>query len=172
MPLGFGGRRGRTKQKPLDHSESPRSARSSARKQEKAADAAASTIRVVRGFSSSRDQAPTDVIAMKGVTGILQENADTTSTVAGLKESFGTGCLVCKKEDNEDRILLCELCEGEYHTYCLHPALAAIPEGDWFCGTLIRERRVVLRLHCQVLVAQAFAAASFSLLLSYAEQYL
>lgn len=48
---------------------------------------------------------------------------------------FGTGCLICKKEDNEDKILLCETCEGEYHTYCLQPALPLVPEGDWFCGT-------------------------------------
>jgi PHD-finger len=54
---------------------------------------------------------------------------------AVLKGSFGTGCLVCKKEDDEDKILLCETCEGEYHTYCLQPKLPAVPEEDWYCGT-------------------------------------
>lgn len=44
----------------------------------------------------------------------------------------GTGCLICATNDNEEQILLCEHCDGEYHTYCV--LLDGIPEGEWFCG--------------------------------------
>ena len=44
----------------------------------------------------------------------------------------GTGCLVCGNHDNEEKILLCEQCDGEYHTFCVQ--LDDIPEGEWYCG--------------------------------------
>ena len=44
----------------------------------------------------------------------------------------GTGCLLCGTNDNEGQILLCERCDGEYHTYCV--GLKEIPEGEWYCG--------------------------------------
>lgn len=48
-------------------------------------------------------------------------------------QQFGTGCLVCGQNNDEDKILLCETCDGEYHFYCLKPPLRKIPEGDWYC---------------------------------------
>ena len=44
----------------------------------------------------------------------------------------GRGCLICGTNDNEGQTLLCEHCDGEYHTYCLQ--LDGIPEGEWYCG--------------------------------------
>jgi len=29
--------------------------------------------------------------------------------------------------------------DSEYHTYCLNPPLALIPEGDWFCPSCISD---------------------------------
>ncbi len=43
------------------------------------------------------------------------------------------GCTVCGESNNENRLLLCDSCEYEYHTYCLNPPLKAVPAGDWFC---------------------------------------
>eukprot|EP00026_Physarum_polycephalum_P001480 Phypoly_transcript_01482.p1 GENE.Phypoly_transcript_01482~~Phypoly_transcript_01482.p1 ORF type:complete len:1046 (+),score=217.46 Phypoly_transcript_01482:51-3140(+) len=43
------------------------------------------------------------------------------------------GCIVCGDSGNENRLLLCDTCESEYHTYCLNPPLRSIPAGDWFC---------------------------------------
>lgn len=31
------------------------------------------------------------------------------------------------------QVLLCDQCSAEYHTYCLDPPLARIPDGDWLC---------------------------------------
>ena len=33
------------------------------------------------------------------------------------------------------QILLCDSCDGGYHTACLRPPLMLIPDGDWFCPT-------------------------------------
>ena len=44
-----------------------------------------------------------------------------------------TGCLICGKDDDHPRILLCDRCSGEYHTYCLQPKLMEIPKSAWFC---------------------------------------
>jgi hypothetical protein len=30
-------------------------------------------------------------------------------------------------------MLLCDGCNLGFHTYCLRPPLAAIPDTDWFC---------------------------------------
>ena len=45
------------------------------------------------------------------------------------------GCHVCKRDDDHAKLLLCEMCNDEYHIYCLHPPLKAVPEGDFYCGT-------------------------------------
>jgi PHD-finger len=45
-----------------------------------------------------------------------------------------TGCLVCGVDDDHANMLLCEECNGEFHTYCLTPKLDTVPEYDWFCG--------------------------------------
>ena len=54
--------------------------------------------------------------------------------------SNARGCAVCRGTSDEAHLLLCDTCEDEYHTYCLHPPLTGIPRGDWFCPTC-KERR-------------------------------
>lgn len=44
------------------------------------------------------------------------------------------GCAVCGFDDDHANLLLCEGCNGEFHTYCLHPPLQSVPTGDWFCA--------------------------------------
>ena len=48
----------------------------------------------------------------------------------GLNVDF---CRVCGFDDDYDAILICDLCEGEYHMYCLDPALTEVPKGEWTC---------------------------------------
>lgn len=43
------------------------------------------------------------------------------------------GCFVCKKNDQLDLILLCDGCDGEYHTFCMKPPVLKIPKKKWFC---------------------------------------
>lgn len=42
-------------------------------------------------------------------------------------------CILCRKSDNEERLLLCDACDRGCHTYCCKPKLETIPDGDWFC---------------------------------------
>lgn len=42
-------------------------------------------------------------------------------------------CKVCGMDKDDDSVLLCDKCDSEYHTYCLEPPLARIPEGNWYC---------------------------------------
>ena len=42
-------------------------------------------------------------------------------------------CRVCLKEDNDDKVILCDHCDAQYHIFCLRPALKKVPEGIWIC---------------------------------------
>ncbi|KAI7861881.1 regulator of chromosome condensation 1/beta-lactamase-inhibitor protein II [Spinellus fusiger] len=42
-------------------------------------------------------------------------------------------CLHCHKQDNGDKLLLCDKCDISVHTYCAKPPLDTIPEGEWYC---------------------------------------
>ncbi|KAF3444674.1 hypothetical protein FNV43_RR14367 [Rhamnella rubrinervis] len=46
-------------------------------------------------------------------------------------------CKVCGIDKDDDSVLLCDTCDAEYHTYCLNPPLARIPEGNWYCPSCI-----------------------------------
>jgi hypothetical protein len=42
-------------------------------------------------------------------------------------------CRVCFGKHHQTKLLLCDQCDNEYHTFCLKPELAAIPKRKWFC---------------------------------------
>ncbi|XP_062315265.1 bromodomain adjacent to zinc finger domain protein 2A [Osmerus eperlanus] len=44
-------------------------------------------------------------------------------------------CLLCRKGDNDEYLLLCDGCDRGCHMYCLRPKVTQVPEGDWFCPT-------------------------------------
>ncbi|KAL6983677.1 hypothetical protein U1Q18_017056 [Sarracenia purpurea var. burkii] len=46
-------------------------------------------------------------------------------------------CKVCGVDKDDDNVLLCDTCDSEYHTYCLSPPLARIPEGNWYCPSCV-----------------------------------
>jgi len=49
-------------------------------------------------------------------------------------------CGICKNStepdpDEEDNVvLICDGCDGEFHKRCIDPPLEEVPEGDWFCS--------------------------------------
>ena len=59
----------------------------------------------------------------------------------------GSVCVVCKKTDSPELIVLCDGCDEEFHIGCLSPPLKAVPEGDWFCNNCM-EDRAYLYDHC------------------------
>lgn len=42
-------------------------------------------------------------------------------------------CQHCKGANKPDLLLLCDNCNDAWHTFCLHPQLWYVPDGDWFC---------------------------------------
>jgi hypothetical protein len=50
-------------------------------------------------------------------------------------------CFKCNRGDGEDCLMLCDGCNSAWHTFCLTPALPEVPEGAWFCGACIPDRK-------------------------------
>ncbi|KAK7302074.1 hypothetical protein RJT34_12953 [Clitoria ternatea] len=46
-------------------------------------------------------------------------------------------CKVCGIDRDDESVLLYDTCDAEYHTYCLNPPLARIPEGNWYCPSCV-----------------------------------
>ena len=42
-------------------------------------------------------------------------------------------CQSCDSRTKQSKILLCDLCDRGYHTFCLNPPLKEAPSGDWQC---------------------------------------
>lgn len=42
-------------------------------------------------------------------------------------------CAVCDREEPESHLLLCDICNAGYHTFCLQPPLDSVPEQAWLC---------------------------------------
>ena len=50
-----------------------------------------------------------------------------------------TACEICGGTDDGDKMILCDDCDKGYHLHCLNPPLESVPEGDWRCGSCLRE---------------------------------
>lgn len=44
------------------------------------------------------------------------------------------GCRACGRDDDHNNLMFCDMCDNEYHYYCLDPPLQGVPTGDWFCS--------------------------------------
>ncbi|XP_074330655.1 methyl-CpG-binding domain-containing protein 9-like isoform X2 [Apium graveolens] len=51
-------------------------------------------------------------------------------------------CKVCGLDKDDVNVLLCDTCDSEYHTYCLNPPLARIPDGNWYCPSCVAGKRI------------------------------
>uniref|UniRef100_H3BWZ7 [histone H3]-trimethyl-L-lysine(4) demethylase n=1 Tax=Tetraodon nigroviridis TaxID=99883 RepID=H3BWZ7_TETNG len=48
-------------------------------------------------------------------------------------------CRMCGRGEDDEKLLLCDGCEDNYHTYCLLPALTDLPKGNWRCPKCVAE---------------------------------
>ena len=48
------------------------------------------------------------------------------------------GCRYCGFDDDDNNQLICDLCESQFHIYCLNPPLHAVPDGDWACPICVK----------------------------------
>lgn len=44
-----------------------------------------------------------------------------------------TVCEGCGRNADEAHLLLCDICDVSFHTYCLDPPLIEVPVGGWKC---------------------------------------
>uniref|UniRef100_J3MDA4 PHD-type domain-containing protein n=2 Tax=Oryza brachyantha TaxID=4533 RepID=J3MDA4_ORYBR len=58
-----------------------------------------------------------------------------------------TSCTMCNLSNDDDLMLLCELCDSAVHTYCVGLG-TDIPDGDWFCKDCTTAKEEHLR--CQI----------------------
>jgi hypothetical protein len=62
--------------------------------------------------------------------------ATASSPEAGAEEpplGDDQGCRVCAS-GSDDKLLLCDLCDAEFHLRCLSPPLEEPPKGAWYCA--------------------------------------
>jgi len=43
-------------------------------------------------------------------------------------------CPICKIDENDHQILICDRCHRGYHMYCLRPIIVNVPTEDWHCA--------------------------------------
>ncbi|XP_037540724.1 lysine-specific demethylase 5C isoform X2 [Nematolebias whitei] len=48
-------------------------------------------------------------------------------------------CRMCGRGDDDDKLLQCDSCEENYHSYCLLPPLSDIPKSNWRCPKCVAE---------------------------------
>uniref|UniRef100_A0A674JMK0 Bromodomain adjacent to zinc finger domain 2A n=1 Tax=Terrapene triunguis TaxID=2587831 RepID=A0A674JMK0_9SAUR len=48
-------------------------------------------------------------------------------------------CLVCRKGDDDEHLLLCDGCDRGCHLYCHRPRMTEVPDGDWFCSVCVSQ---------------------------------
>eukprot|EP00775_Hariotina_reticulata_P000616 gene616-biopygen1270 len=48
-------------------------------------------------------------------------------------------CEICGTDEQEDKLLLCDLCTLGFHTFCLRPALTSVPGGVWLCPICVQQ---------------------------------
>ncbi|VDQ02559.1 unnamed protein product, partial [Trichobilharzia regenti] len=42
-------------------------------------------------------------------------------------------CLICNESKDENKMLVCDICDKGYHTYCLKPPVSSIPKNGFRC---------------------------------------
>ncbi len=60
-------------------------------------------------------------------------NIDPTMELGAWTPGADLPCEVCRFPDDEAYMVLCDGCDTGWHTFCLVPPLASVPEGVWLC---------------------------------------
>ncbi|TPX44179.1 hypothetical protein SeLEV6574_g04654 [Synchytrium endobioticum] len=52
----------------------------------------------------------------------------------------GEFCEICLRSENEENLLLCDVCNNGFHTYCLTPPIIGVPKGEWYCINCLQKQ--------------------------------
>jgi len=66
-----------------------------------------------------------------------QANQPSPSKMQDMLAIVSTACEICKSRADDENMLLCDGCDGGFHTYCTKPPITEVPDGDWFCSSCI-----------------------------------
>uniref|UniRef100_A0A7S3B7K4 PHD-type domain-containing protein n=1 Tax=Haptolina ericina TaxID=156174 RepID=A0A7S3B7K4_9EUKA len=98
--------------------------------------------KVLKFLDSSVDVTTVHVTTVDATGGAMALEATVDATTVDR-----IACVECGYTDNDSQLLLCDGrdgdgsdCSAAYHTYCLSPPLADIPEGEWFCASCTARR--------------------------------
>jgi len=48
-------------------------------------------------------------------------------------------CEVCGTDEQEDKLILCDICTKGYHLFCLTPVLKSVPDNHWLCPSCLQQ---------------------------------
>jgi ectoine hydroxylase-related dioxygenase (phytanoyl-CoA dioxygenase family) len=70
----------------------------------------------------------TDYYYFKNNTDIFKNYTDNAN-----KYAKNENCIVCNDDRDEDKTVICDLCDRNFHFDCLNPTLKELPSGEFHC---------------------------------------
>ena len=64
---------------------------------------------------------------------LLSFQDGTVPITEAIARPWESTCRECLSDSHEDKVILCDHCDAQYHIFCLKPPLKTVPEGIWIC---------------------------------------
>ncbi|XP_012675565.2 lysine-specific demethylase 5C isoform X3 [Clupea harengus] len=91
-----------------------------------------------RSLKEEQEEAGDDEPCTK-MTMRLRRNLNNPQFVSVAKGVDSFVCRMCGRGDDDEKLLLCDGCDDNYHTFCLLPPITDPPKGNWRCPKCVAE---------------------------------